>query len=151
MSLQDFFGRSIDLQLLQGGRSSGSVQLQPAVQGAKVCTGVEKLSQKVAVLLLTDVGSVYGNPRRGTDFLPAVKRGQLSTEADVASQFGAAAVDILNQLNASAPDDLPDDERLVDLELDDVAVSGDLLSLAVRLVTADPKRPVILAVDVPVR
>jgi len=150
MSVADYIGRMTDLCVLNGAAQAGQQLLPQALAPGSICAGTQKLAQMVAICLLTDRGSVYGQPARGTDFMTALRSGGVQTVADVGVLFGSAALDISNQLNDAQPSDAPDDERLDSLTLDSAALLGDYLQLTIRITSrAGDARAVLLPLQIP--
>jgi prolyl-tRNA synthetase len=104
----DYVGRTNDLCIFDNVNLGGSEIRLDLINS--MCTGVQKLAQKIISLLLTAKGSVIGDPNRGTDFLSDLYSGRLQTATDVGVSFGAAVLDITNQINVVATDSTPNDE-----------------------------------------
>lgn len=96
--------------------------------GPKICSGMEKVVQRYAKLLLTDLGSVMFDQELGNDLISSIRLGKVYSTAWMTQLFNEAN---RNALNAMIMDDNdtdefgtpPDDERiesaeLVDLEID---------------------------------
>lgn len=122
----NYSGRTVDLELLQTVQSPGGdqeVALTLATPVARKVTGIEKLVQRYAMLLCTDLGSVRFNQNQGTDLLRDVSQG-------VVENSNLNVVFILASLNAvrlMQEDDklygptygvtIPDDERITSASL----------------------------------
>jgi len=148
----DYTGRTVDLLIFQGVKASGDQRITLGWDGGgQVCTGVQKVAQQWTQLFLTDRGTVFGKPNRGTDFLRAVRTGRIQVDEDIPAQFSAAAerVRITMELDADG-EDLEDDEILDEAELleysiDRIAAS---LYLKVRIKTlAGESRAIIVPVS----
>lgn len=96
--------------------------------------GIQKLSQRYLIELLTADGSVaYQN--RGTGFWPAIRNGSLRTESDVFAAFLAARALLAERLRPQEGD--PADESYQDSELVSVTLIGrGAVSLRIRLTSA---------------
>lgn len=139
-SSTDYTGRTIDLLTHQGITETGSQLVSLALYsveapGGQVITGIQKVVQTFLQLFLTDLGSVPSAPELGTGFYGAVRRGEVHTQLDVRTQFGAAAETVRRHL-APVETALPDDERFASAVLDnfnlDQAASKLVLTITVR-------------------
>lgn len=146
-TLNDYVGRLNDLCILDGVEDP-NVELRLDLFNS-MCTGVQKLAQKVISLLLTVKGSVLGEPDRGTDFLADLYANRFQTATDVGVAFGAAVLDITNQLNAVTTDETPDDEVIESIIVQSVTLNEDQLVLSAQIQTADPSRKAILPISIP--
>jgi len=96
--------------------------------GPKICSGMEKVVQRYAKLLLTDLGSVKFDSELGNDLMSSIRNGEVYSTAWMTQLFNEANRNVLNAMIMDDNDtdsfgDLPDDERidtaeLVDLEVD---------------------------------
>jgi phage gp46-like protein len=152
MSVAQFDGRLYDLSIFQGKKSTGMVRLTQELFGdnsGAICTGIDKLAQRVAIELLTDTSSAPYAGDRGTALLSAVRRGELRTETDVYMAFSLAAARILQLFRSLELDTDPDDERLTELDVVTLQLEPDRLKLTMRIVTqAGDSREVILPITV---
>jgi len=134
--------RTYDLLALRGIVDSGRAVLNPTLAdpetmaGGRAATGIVKLAQRVALLLLTARGSRALEPDVGTDFLNRLRSGALQSEADVYASFQFAAGEIVERLRRETSASAPRDEQLVDLELQHVALAPGQLWLTVALTSA---------------
>lgn len=158
MASTDFTGRTVDLLIFQGVQETGNQAIATGwgVAG-ELCTGVQKVAQSWTVLFLTDLGTVYQEPTRGSDFLTAVRSGRIQVDEDIPAEFGIASAQVQRtmDLDSSNADPTPeDDETLVRAELLDYDLDANaaLLRLKVRLHTlAGDSRTIFLPIPVPVR
>lgn len=123
---------------LAGGRS-GQVLAQELVRpgdGGALVAGIEKLAQKVLLILLTKTGSRKYAAAEGTAFMIDAARGWWRTPADVEQSFYAARLDVARQCRASEADADPPDERWGALDLSGVAVSAGAVTLRLTLTSA---------------
>jgi len=91
--------------------------------------GVQKMVQRFVFLLLNDNGSVLGDEDEGTSFLSLVRSTGYTVWA-VQNAFILAAAEIQSLFEDL---DLPDDEQLQDVELQDVYAEGSTVYLRVGL------------------
>lgn len=138
----DYTGRTIDLLVFQNTAVYGDPKLRldwvdTANAGGQITTGIQKVSQTFLQLFLTALGSIASEPDRGTDFYPAVQRGELHNDVQVRTYFGAAAEQIRTYLSVLEAG-LPDDERFESAELDSFNLDKDnaKLTLVVKVNSA---------------
>lgn len=137
-SVSDYRERTADLAAFQGVFRRGAEELlvQELVTGSNggaLVAGVQKLAQKVLLVLLTEKGSKPYRLDDGTDFVTAARRGRWRTVADVEQSFYAARVDVRRQVQASETDADPDDERYGSMELLGVTLATGKASIRVEL------------------
>lgn len=118
---------SLDLQILRGVIRVKVAYSDPGM----VLQGSAKLATRFASLFLSEFDPVRN---RGTDFIPAMRRG-LRSDADVLLAFTQAAFRVQTQLGDQAA--LPASEQLVRAELTSHTLFTDSLTLQVRLRTRD--------------
>lgn len=139
MTVAQFVGRTSDLLIFHGdfpGREQVVKQtLCPDGTGGYLCTGVQKLAQRVLLLLLTKKGSVRFDPEYGSIFMILAEAGGFRTVADVEQAFYGSKLDLTRQLSAAELDTDPLDERLDALELLNVTVAPGFVSLRIQMVT----------------
>lgn len=104
--------------------------------GGALIAGVEKLAQKVLLILLTKLGSRMYSPTEGTSFMIEAERGQWRTPADVSQSFYTARLDVSRQCRDSEAEDDPLDERWGSLDLEGVTLVTDRVTLRLALVSA---------------
>jgi len=153
MNFQAYHGRTFDLLALRGAQPVRNVRLDQTLfgtdSGGDVCTGIQKLAQRWVLGFLTIRGTMKFLPALGTDFLREGRRGQFRTEADIVAAFGFAMVPLGKQLRNEERADQPNDERYGGAELLRVTLTGDSMSLTVRISSlAGTSREVILPISV---
>lgn len=131
--LSKYPDRSFDFVVMHGATLTGSsmVDFSLVKDGGAVCTGLQKLIQRYVLCLMTDVGSVLFNTRRGCAFMRDVMRAV--NEEDVETAFQFARMDVAQQLRNEETEDMPDSEKYASSELIDVSFFGDTLSIAIKL------------------
>lgn len=138
-TVADYRNRRADLLAFRGvfpqlrGRDQLLAQelVRPGDGGALIA-GVEKLAQKILIVLLTKLGSRKYQPLHGTRFMIDAARGRWRTTSDVSESFYSARLDVSRQVRDSEATDDPTDERWGSLDLLGVTLAGD--TVAVRLV-----------------
>ena len=137
-------GRRVDLAAFRGlaaaapglaGARPLAHQLVRPGDGGRLVAGVEKLAQRVLLVLLTRRGSRRYAPAEGTAFMADAASGRWRTVADVTASFYSARLDVVRQCRAAESADDPPDERLRGLDLEGVVLSGDKVTLRLRLTT----------------
>ncbi len=125
MSIADYANRRYDFLALQNvnlnRESLLGLSLFTDAGASAICVGVQKLAQRWLLEFLTELGSMPGLPRRGTDFMTLVRTGRLRTQTDVTIAFNFAAYTVRANLNKEEDDTWPADERLADARLLSVA------------------------------
>lgn len=142
-TVADYVGRRADMLAFRsmfpqvGGNKQLLVQelVQPG-DGGYLIAGIQKLVQKVLLILLTQIGSRRYAPEEGTTFMLEASRGLWRTPADVQQAFYAARLDVSRQCRASEQADDPLDERWGTLDLDGVTLVGDKVTLRMSLTSA---------------
>jgi hypothetical protein len=143
-----YAGRQLDMELLQHVGVPVDQRVYPAVDhdrdgsGPRICAGMEKVVQRYAKLLLTDLGSVKFDDDLGNDLMSSVRNGRVYSRAWLTHLFNEANRNVLNAMILDDNDtdtfgDLPDDERidtaeLVDLDIDQASAT---VRIHVRIVT----------------
>ena len=142
-TVANYIGRTVDMLAFRSVSTTrnGKEQLlaQELIQpgdGGMLISGIQKLAQKVLLILLTKMGSRTYAPTEGTTFMIDAGRGDWRTPADVSESFYAARLDVSRQCRATELSTDPDDEKWGSFDLDGVTLSADLVSIRVTLVSA---------------
>jgi hypothetical protein len=151
----DYTGRLKDISILQYPNPYNSAQETSAWNSSQLesypnivapsfgkitrfCSGVQKLIQKYAIILLTNIGSQDGFPSFGTNFLYSVQAGLSPVDNLRAAQLftiaSYKAVNTLVDYQISNPN-TPSDERIVSAELVDVVLSSGVATFNVEITT----------------
>ena len=143
--------RVYDVLAFQGARLLGPVQLEQILfteaAAGMLCTGIQKLAQRWVLEFLTEAGSIFYLPNRGTKFMTQFRQGVLRTEVDVFIAFNFAMNDIELNLPAEELDTDPLDERYASATLDSVTITTGTVVLHVTLQSlAGTDREIILPV-----
>lgn len=104
--------------------------------GGALIAGIEKLAQKVLLILLTPIGSRMYAPTEGTAFLLDARRGNWRTPSDVETSFYAARLDVSRQCRNSESDSDPLDERWGALDLIGIVLLEDKVTIRCTLTSA---------------
>jgi hypothetical protein len=153
--ISDYIGRTIDVLAYDGAKLLGRTLLTQALanenEGGKVTTGIQKLSQRVLIELMTEKGSMQFLPERGTEFLLEARQGYLNSQLDVFMSVARASVDVINNLRGEESESDPDDERIDAIETVAVTYSPGEASVTLKITSlAGDARPIILPVSVPI-
>ena len=129
--------RVYDVLAFQGAQPLGEVRLEQILfdeaAAGMLCTGIQKLSQRFVLELLTERGSMFYLPDRGTQFMTRFRLGYMRTEADVFVAFNFALNDAELRLTAEELDTDPADERYAGATLDLVTIADGVVILHVTL------------------
>lgn len=85
--------------------------------------GPAKVAQNAIIELMEIRGSTLYAPERGSRFLPYLMA-TAANERDVFVAFAVGRADVLNNLKALITADTPLDERIADMELLQIAITG---------------------------
>ena len=141
-SVSTYQGRQVDMLAFQGA-GVGILQLVelilvPPGQSGFLIAGIAKLAQRFLLELLTEQGSIPGDPDRGSTFMTDLRLGLVRTTITAEQSFAFALDQAKLQLQLEESTDMPDDERYGRAELvaitlapaDTLKISLDLFSLA---------------------
>ncbi len=95
-------------------------------------SGSTAAAQRFIALFLSDRDTVTN---RGTDFIPALKRGAIRNDSAVILNFALAVVQVIQELGDQSA--LPSSEQIVRADLVAHSLFSDKLSLTVKLSTLD--------------
>jgi len=149
----DYIGRTVDVLAFQGAEPGAEVLTTQSLfsgnAGGAVVTGIQKLSQRFLMELLTESGTIAYLPDRGSLFMARLRQGRLRNRIDARTAFTAAVVQVRRNLRNEETDDTPDDEAFGGVELNGLSVTGDKLTLRITLRSlAGTSRQVILPLTV---
>lgn len=111
--------------------TSPLIPLSFSIAGGVTADKLLRLSQRVILRLITPVGSAYGQPSFGTNFVGNLQKGLYRTSTAVETAFSITRVAILKQ---AAVDEFADDSTLQDIQLISVTLIGDQAELRLRVV-----------------
>jgi len=135
----DYTGRKVDVLAFDGAYSDGLFRLEQGLyatySSGKVCAGIQKLTQRWLIELLTPLGSLPYLPDRGSNFINQARSGRIRTEADASSAFQFAKDRVAtNLINEDSEGTYPNDEKYGGASLIAIKIeTGSKLSLSVRL------------------
>lgn len=140
-TVADYVGRKSDLLILQtsfptGGMVQAPMSLAQPGTGGLIVTGVQKLVQRIFIVLMTAKSSLKYLPNYGTTFTIDMSLGYWSTTAKVRQSFQAAKADLMQQLKAEQLATDPEDEQLEDIDLTSITIEADRISLSLLVRTA---------------
>jgi hypothetical protein len=137
----DYSGRKVDISILRTPQPTavGSHPVSLAFgKNAQLCAGVQKLVQRYAIILLSNIGSQTEYPNFGTRFLLTLQQGLSPVDALRARQiFSLAnytASNIIKNYQITATD-LPQDEQLDSSSLIDIVLYAGSASFSVQITT----------------
>lgn len=126
----NYSGRKKDISIFQYPDAAllGEQTVAPKFgKNARFCTGVQKIVQAYAVILMTNISSQVNYPGFGTNFLYTLQGGVSPVDYLRASQiFNLASYDALGSLKAyqSNRGDIPLDEQIASAELTNISLYG---------------------------
>lgn len=137
----DYTSRTKDISILQYPDATlvDTQEVLPQFgKNARFCTGTQKILQKYAIILLTNITSQDNYPDFGTDFLYRLQGGISPVDSVMASQIftiaSFTAVSALRKYQIDHPE-LPADERIVRAELLDLSLYGGFVGFSVKVIT----------------
>ena len=136
MSVSDYIGRVVDILAFQG-PNSATVELAQTLaapgSSGEICTGIQKLAQRVLITLLTKLNSQTYWPAEGTVLITAFENGQIQTESDMLSYFTLAEQQLEQQMLAAQTGSEPLDEQYKSLTLNTITIGPGILQFSVTL------------------
>jgi hypothetical protein len=136
----DYTGRTVDVLAFNGSFSDGRFELDQALLRAakpsgQVCAGIQKLTQRWVIELLTPRGSMPYLTDRGSFFLNSVRSGKIRTEIDAALSFNFAKDQVaFNLMQEDSLGTYPADEMYGSVDLLGVQViTGSKMTISVRI------------------
>ena len=120
---------SYDLLIIRGPNQPVPADVAYASPGLAT-SGSTAAAQRFAALFLSELDSITG---RGTDFIPALKHGQIQNDSAVILYFALAVVQVVQSLGDQSA--LPASEQIVRADLVAHSLFSDKLSLTVKLTT----------------
>ena len=136
-TVSDYKNRTVDVAAFKGwvpGKSTKVEQkLVLAGSGGEMIAGIEKLVQRFAIELLTELGSLTYLPARGSTFMLDARSGIWQTAGDVSSSFATSLLTVADNLSREESADDPSDERFASATLDSVSLLGDTVTLHVQV------------------
>lgn len=137
----NYTGRKKDISIFQSPDATllGAQDIAPAFgKAAKFCAGVQKLIQRYAIILLSNIGSQPNYPTFGTAFISTIKAGISPVDTLSAAQLFSLAsyksVEVLRNYQAENPS-LPLDECISRAELTDISLYGSYAAFDVTIYT----------------
>lgn len=134
-----YTGRQYDVLALRGAQLTGDIELEQSffdsIRDGEICVGIQKLAQRYALELCTELGSMKFRQDRGCRFMTDLRLGRLRTADDVFTSFGFSAFTIANNLKTEETEDMPDDERFDRAELAETKITNDLVAIKVQVLS----------------
>ena len=142
----DYTDRQVDIELLQHIKKPVELQLVHVsnVQDVpKIVTGIEKMVQRYALLLLSSLNTMKFDAAQGTSLLGAMLGGMIFNGGQANSIFSIANIGVLRQMrdDDAKPDTYgvsPADERIATARLVDIDIdfTQSQLTITVKITTA---------------
>jgi|TARA_R110000824_G_scaffold82768_4_gene207409 hypothetical protein len=138
-TLTDYKNRTVDVAAFKGWELGTETEVIQALalpgKGGEFIAGIEKLVQRFAVELLTELASITHLPARGCIFILDARSGGWQTAGDVESSFSQSMLTVSKNLILEESEADPEDESFQSAELISVALGGDLVTLRVKVVS----------------
>ena len=133
----DYTGRKKDISILQGVNPAQLTTVAPSFgKISQYCAGIQKLIQRYAICLLTEIGSQANNPTFGTNLISTLLSSSSKiNQADVYHIFNFANANVIQSFrdyqrkNAG----LPTDEQIDTTKLIGISVKADTISLNIQV------------------
>lgn len=139
-TVKDYQNRIVDMAYFQGvfpstrvGEQLLAQELVRATDGGSIVAGIQKLVQRVMLVLLTPQGTLLYAPLFGTQFMIQAQQGLWRTVADVQVAFYAARLQVGRQVSNIELDTDPNDERYDTMDLLGVTLTGDKITIRVQI------------------
>ena len=134
----DYTGRKLDISVFQSTFDLGVALPVTIAFGSpsKFCAGIQKLVQRYAILLMTDLGSQSFYPDSGVNFLGVLQSGVNPVDKIAVSQlFTLASYNVLSKLKTyqNANPTIPEDEQISNATLVNLVLSGGTVSFDVKI------------------
>lgn len=124
----DYSNRTLDVHIFQGVNPYGAASVDPSFgRISNYCTGVQKLVQRYAILLLTTLGSQPNFPDFGTALLTNITQTTYNlNNSDLGHLFNFASAKVIGimQNYQRANKGIPEDEQLNTAVLNNVSFSN---------------------------
>lgn len=137
----DYSGRLKDMHIFQGVNPSETAIIRPSFgKISNYCTGVQKLVQRYAISLLTELGSQSNYPIFGSDLIATLSGATNAISLpDFYHLFNFANASVVQTFKdyQRVQSGLPDDEKLVSATLLSVNVVNNRVSLRIQIKTAN--------------
>jgi hypothetical protein len=137
----DYTNRTKDISIFQSPDATivGPQDIAPTFgKHGKFCAGVQKLLQKYAIILLSNLNSQPNYPTFGTDFMSTLRAGISPVDQLAAAQIFAYAsydaVQALRNYQSNHPE-IPLDECITRAELYNIALYGSYAAFDVKIYT----------------
>lgn len=137
-STTNYSGRKVDLHIFQGVNPNKLSPVTPSFgKISNFCSGIQKLIQRFAIALMTDLGSQPNYPDFGTKLMSTLNnRNMLFNKADLYPIFNFAAYKVVSEFRdyQAKNYDIPDDEKLNTAYLSDIIISNDSIAFKVTII-----------------
>lgn len=135
-STTTYSDRTVDLLLLQTVYTPVTdKEVTPAVVTTPhIVTGIEKLVQRVALLFLTQQGSIKNSESEGSTFITNLAHGKITDDYTLQIEATAAVTSVASQIKQEDVQlKTPDDEALQDLTAVDLQLNRSTATVTVSL------------------
>lgn len=134
----NYSGRKVDIHIFQGVNPNKLSPVTPSFgKISNFCSGIQKLIQRFAIALMTDLGSQKDYPTFGTQLMRTLNnRNLLFNKADLYPIFNFAAYKVISEFRdyQAKNYNIPEDEKLNTAYLSDIIIVNDSVSFKVTIV-----------------
>lgn len=134
----NYSGRKVDIHIFQGVNPDKLAAVTPSFGNiSNFCSGIQKLIQRFAIALLTDLGSQKDYPEFGTTLMRTLNnRNLLFNKADLFPIFNFASYKVISEFKdyQAKNSDIPADEKLNTAYLSDIIIANDSVSFKVTII-----------------
>lgn len=142
-STVDYANRQLDMELLEHIATPVDQRVYPAVDhwkdgaGPSIVTGMQKVVQRYAKLLLTDLGSVKFDESLGGELLTDIRKGKVQSNSYLSFVFNVASQNAVRKMmhddGLDVYGDQPDDEKITEARLIDYELRPETATIYVHV------------------
>ena len=152
LNLQPYIDGTYDILAFRGTKIAGEFltdqSLADEQSSGQLTTGIQKMSQRFLLRLLTERGTMTYRPDEGTDFMRRLRLGQIRTEDALRSAFVIAEIRIKAQFGRDERDDDPAEELYDRATLTGVIIFPGFANLGIELRSRAEQAQLVLPVPI---
>lgn len=137
-STTNYSGRKVDIHIFQGVNVNKLSPITPSFgKISNFCSGIQKLIQRYAISLMTELGSQPDYPTFGTKLMSTLNNRNLSfNKADIYPIFNSASYKVVSEFRdyQAKNSGIPTDEQLNTAYLSDIIITNDSVSFKVTII-----------------
>lgn len=128
-----YTGKLVDLNIIANADYRKAINCEFDLSSEEIVTGIYKVIQQFVTLLLSAPTALY--PNCGSKFMQGMLDGSIVTQIDASSSFRSSVNDIIVLLTDTYTSTTKDDEKLEDVTLTSLDISGGKLTIYATLST----------------